>query len=86
MVEISAVVSFALLRFFVLQCLLFRCRAGMCACMNTNIFSCFLLVEFSCPQFPLLPQPFPGSLRLQDCGLAQQKYFKVPILQSKLKQ
>lgn len=31
-------------------------------------------------------KPFPGSLRLQDCGLAQQRDFKVPILQSKMKQ
>lgn len=39
----SAVVSFPLLRFLVLQCLLFRCRAGMCACKNTNVFDFFFL-------------------------------------------
>lgn len=41
--EVSAVVSFPLLRFFVLWCLLFGCRAGICACMNTNVFNCFFL-------------------------------------------
>lgn len=46
----------------------------------------FFVEEMSCPWFSFFPQQFPGSLRLQNRGLAQQRDFKVPVLQSKLKQ
>lgn len=83
----SAVVSFPLLRFFVLQCLLFRCRAGMCACKNTNIFNFFFPWK-KCDVCGFLSSP--SHFRAAwDCKIAvwpNRRDFKVPILQSKVKQ
>lgn len=80
----SAVVSFPLLRFFVLQCLLFRDAEPGCVPVRSPMFF-FLGRNVMSVVLSLLPA-ISGQPEIARLQFGPYRDFKVPVLQSKLKQ